>query len=64
MDIALVEMLLVFGIVLGVALWQIISVRREIREDERRRQAASANVSPSHAANAPKGAAQDSARSE
>ncbi len=39
MDIALVEMVLVFAIVLGVALWQIISVRREIREDERRRQA-------------------------
>ncbi len=39
MDIALVEMVLVFGLVLGVALWQIISVHREIREDERRRQA-------------------------
>lgn len=30
-----------FGIVLGLTLWQIISVHREIREDKRRRAAAS-----------------------
>lgn len=38
MDFALAEILLFFGAALGLSLWQLISVRREIREDQRRRE--------------------------
>jgi hypothetical protein len=30
---SLVEMLLVYGVVLGLAIWQLISVRRELARD-------------------------------
>lgn len=32
----LIEMLLVFGIVLGLAVWQLVSVRRAMRRDRDR----------------------------
>jgi hypothetical protein len=36
MDAALIELLLVFGAALGLAVWQLISVRRELRRDHKR----------------------------
>lgn len=35
----LVEMVLVFGGVLGFAVWQLLAVRRELRRDREKRQA-------------------------
>lgn len=35
--LALIEMLLVFGLVVGFGVWQLVSVRRSIREDEEKR---------------------------
>lgn len=33
---AMVELVLVFGIVMGVSIWQLVSVKREIRRDRER----------------------------
>lgn len=38
-QLALIELLLVFGLVLGFAVWQLIAVRRSQREDRRRAEA-------------------------
>ena len=37
---SLVEMLFVYGVVLGVAIWQLVSVRREIARDRAAAEAA------------------------
>ena len=34
----LIEMLLVFGVVLAFAVWELVSVRRSIKADEKQRQ--------------------------
>jgi|LFEF01.1.fsa_nt_gb hypothetical protein len=33
---AMIELVLVFGIVMGISLWQLVSVKREIRRDRER----------------------------
>jgi cytoskeletal protein RodZ len=38
----LVELVLVFGLVLGFGIWQLVSVRREIRRDREKAQQAEA----------------------
>jgi cytoskeletal protein RodZ len=60
MDIALLEILLFYGVVFGLAIWQLISVRREIREDRRQREQSlpaaneqSSGVAPSGLRDAP-----------
>ena len=35
--LALLEMLLVFGVVVGFGVWQLVSLRRERRRDEAKR---------------------------
>lgn len=37
---SLIEMLFVYGVVLGVAVWQLVSVRREIAKDRAAKNAA------------------------
>ena len=42
--LALIEMLLVFGLVIGFGVWQLVSVRRSIRQDEEKRRAQEAQA--------------------
>jgi hypothetical protein len=51
--LGLIEIVLVFGLVLGFAIWQWVSVRREIKRDHAERERAETSPAPARSPDEP-----------